>query len=62
LIKPAKIHKPNIIPISVASGKEYIRNGFSHPILGHQYVNNADESITTQYLSKIGLSPNYFLQ
>lgn len=61
LIAQSKTYKPFIIAISVGNGKEYIRNGFTHPILGYEYVNNADESITTRYLSKIGLSPNYFL-
>jgi hypothetical protein len=61
LIETAKIRKPIIVAISIGKGKEYLRNGISHPILGHQYTTKADESITTIYFSKMGFSPNYFL-
>jgi hypothetical protein len=61
LIEIAKINKPIIVAISVGNGKEYSRNNISHPILGNQYITKTDESITSKYFSKMGLSPNYYL-
>lgn len=55
------LHEPVVIAISVANGREYRRNGKIHPILGWQYECVGEESMSTKYFSKMGLTVAYHM-
>lgn len=50
-----------VICISVSTSKEYRRTENHHPILGVEYVVDADGSLTDAYFGKMGLTVRYFM-
>ena len=55
------LEEPLIIAISVANGRKYRRIGTAHPVLGHQYLPDHNESTTSYYFEKMGLGASYFM-
>lgn len=52
---------PAIVAISVGNGRTYRRSGQQHPILGVRYELEGDESITSRYFARMGLTPSYWM-
>ncbi|MFB4349258.1 putative oxygenase MesX [Microbacterium sp. CR_7] len=50
-----------VICISVSTSKEYRRTENHHPILGVEYVQDDDGSLTDAYFGKMGLTVRYFM-
>ncbi|MFT4052275.1 MAG: DUF1852 family protein [Microbacterium sp.] len=51
---------PPVICISVSTSRTYRRTGNHHPVLGHEYVQDAF-SLTDDYFGKMGLQVRFFL-
>lgn len=49
-----------VICISVSTSRTYRRTGFTHPVLGDEYAQDAT-SLTDDYFAKMGLRARYFL-
>ncbi|MDZ5604579.1 DUF1852 domain-containing protein [Pseudomonas sp. RP23018S] len=52
--------KPPVICLSVSSSRTYQRTENQHPVLGHEYRQDA-YSLTDEYFRKMGLSVRYFM-
>ena len=50
-----------VICISVSTSKEYRRTENHHPVLGVEYVQDDDGSLTDAYFGKMGLTVRYFM-
>ncbi|MCF6312627.1 MAG: DUF1852 domain-containing protein [Verrucomicrobiales bacterium] len=55
------IPRPAVTAISVSSNRHYKRTEDVHPILGERYIELPNESPTTAYFDKMGLSPAFYL-
>ena len=49
-----------IICLSVSGNRTYSRTAYEHPVLGFEYVNNAN-SLTDEYFSKMGMKVRFFM-
>jgi hypothetical protein len=55
------IPRPAVTAISVSSNRHYKRTEEAHPVLGARYLELPNESPTTAYFDKMGLSPAFYL-
>ena len=55
------IDGPALVAISVGNGRTYRRSGQQHPILGMRYESEGDESLTSRYFARMGLTPSYWM-
>lgn len=55
------LNRPAIVAISVSHRHTYRRTGCSHPVLGVQYASEGDESLTSRYFARMGLTPSYWM-
>lgn len=53
--------KSPVICLSISSKEVYHRTGNEHPVLGIEYEQKTDSSLTEQYFSKMGLQVRYFM-
>lgn len=55
------LNKPVFIALSVANGKVYHRTDNFHTILGFEYLEQGEASITSEYFAKMGMQVKYFM-